>query len=196
MLNFLAHYPWSITFVSVFILVGLWTNSHTTVLNSKHKQKLGFASNHFFEWKLFRLITSVFVTHGRQVFWRGLFVATLINILAESMYGSLQAFLLFFGIHLAIVIVMSIFLAAFQKLHIKIKTLYETVDVGPSAGYFGLLGFMIVQESFWGGIGILFLLFLWALQNHITKKSFLPEDTLADWAHFLAFGTGCILSFY
>jgi len=177
------------------IIAALVTNTHVEPITSQWLNRIGFAPNDLWYWRLERMFTSALVTSGGKVFWQALFFVTFAVGLANWMTGSMRAAATFWGGHLLTLILLSLIvsLAADPLRNIGLETVELERDVGPSAGYFACLGLVSARlRRPWNWIsgGGLFLAFAVTL--------FLPPGSgesaqikfLADLAHLLAFPLG------
>lgn len=192
---FLRRLPFTLAMLSSLALAALITNTYFEQITHHWLERTGFAPNDLWYWRLERMFTSAFVTLGGIVFWEALFFVAFAVGLAEWMTGSKQTAITFWGIHLLVLILLSLIVSlAIHQLHnFGLETLELARDVGPSVGYFACLGLVSARLKHpWGWVsgGILFITFIIIL--------FLPPGVgetseikfSAGMAHLLAFPLG------
>ena len=187
------------TLLLAALLVGAAvTGTATRPLTAPWLRLVGFAPRDLWELDLARLFTSALVTHGPRVLLVALIMTALSVGLVERNAGWRAGLLVFWGVHLITIILMALILTPLDSsLQSRtIETLVVMRDVGPSAGYFGSLGFGL---SCVGGrprrLGIAAVLVWLALDavGAIPPFSGLPQELSADLAHLLAFSSGALL---
>jgi membrane associated rhomboid family serine protease len=195
----LRRFPFTIGIVLIVAVVGLTTASHVDTLHPTLLERFGIAPSHLPQGELWRLATSVFLTHGGTAFYLSLAMLAACVGLAEKRVGTWKAMLAFWGIHLATLLVQSLLLAIpLGRLNLFwFKLLAIEHDVGPSAGYYGCLGLVCQKQSpkrrslllsIVGGI--LIARAVWsALAPHSG-----PSHLSADLAHLIAFPLGVALA--
>ena len=182
------------------ILIAFLTHTYFDQIALEWIERIGFAPNDLWYWRVERLFTSAMVTLGGWVFWQALFFVAFAVGWVEWQLGSRRAALTFWGIHLLTLILLSfiISLSIHQLKSMGLEASEIARDVGPSAGYFGCLGLVsatLKRPWNWVSGGILFAVFMVVL--------FLPprvgEDEAikfsADLAHLMAFPLGWLSSF-
>ncbi|MBP6469969.1 MAG: hypothetical protein KBE23_04995 [Chloroflexi bacterium] len=142
---FLHRFPITLGLLLTLALVALTTNSHASRLEPDWLTQLGFASRDFWEVRWGRLFTSALVTLGGSVFWQAIGMVSLAVGAAEYLTGSKQTFAVFWGVHLTTLLTTGLIVNPI--LHWLVfngdSLLLWSRDVGPSAGYFGALGFAV-----------------------------------------------------
>jgi hypothetical protein len=197
-LRILKRFPFTITMVVVVAAIGIATATHLERLEPELLKRFGFAPFHLPKGELLRLLTSAFLTVGGRSFYRSLTMLALCLGLAEYRCGTWRTMLAFWGVHLATLALVSLLLAFPLKDFDAVwrKLLAAEHDVGPSAGYYGCLGFVCQkwpgkQRTWLYAIigGVLVARLVWgALSPRI------PHAPLgADIAHLLAFPMGIAL---
>jgi len=191
-------YPTTATLLGVLIVAALITETASGRLTSEWLERIGFAPRDLWELELGRLFTSALVTHGPRVLAGALLMTGTSVGLAERRAGARWATGVFWGVHLATVVGMAVVLT---PLHATLQSrvtegLVVVRDVGPSAGYFGALGFGLRT---WPGrksrLGAS-LVVLWLVLNllglvHLGDP--LPQKASADLAHLVAFPLGWLV---
>jgi hypothetical protein len=192
--------PFTLVMLALVILVAWVTNTHTDPLASRWVNRLGFAPTDLWYGRLERLFTSALVTSGGKVFWEALFFIALAVGLAEWMTGSRLTLATFWGVHLFVLILLSlvVLLAASQLRNFGLGSMEWERDVGSSVGYFACLGLVSSQLKRpwqWISGAILLLFFITAF--------FLPAGTIesislkysADLAHLMGVSLGWLIGF-
>jgi hypothetical protein len=134
----------------VALLAGAFITETTTgVLTAAWLRRVGFAPRDFWNLDLARMFTSALVTHGPRVLSIAVLMTGFSVGLVESRAGWRRAAGVFWGVHLLTLVVLSVILS---PIHTALRTrATETVfavrDVGPSAGYFGALGFGLPRSG-------------------------------------------------
>jgi hypothetical protein len=179
----------------IISLAGLLTNTYVENITHHWLNRVGFAPNDLWYWRLDRVFTSALVTSGGKVFWEALLFIALMVGLAEWMTGWKRTAATFWGVHLAALILLSFMIAwaAHQMPNIGLEAVNLARDVGPSAGYFACLGLVSARLKYpwlWISGGVLLAIFVVApLVPPGSNET--PEVKLsADLAHLLAFSLG------
>ena len=190
--------PFTIAMVLLVGAIGLATATHMDRLEPELMKRFGFAPLHLPRGELVRLFTSALLTVGGWTFYRVLTMLALCLGLCEYRTGTWRTMAAFWGIHLATLAIVSLLLAV--PLHqldaVWRKLLAAEHDVGPSAGYYGCLGFVCQK---WPGKqrpwlyaiigGVLLARLVWAALS--PRHSHAPLT--ADIAHLIAFPLGIAL---
>ena len=198
--NALAH-RWSFTLLLVasLLIMALLTRSHVAALSQVWLQRLGFAPVDLWLARWDGLLTSALVTAGGLMFWQALLFVALTVGAAEWLAGTLAAFLVFWGVHLATLLLESLAIALpLHLMHLSLGTgLFVARDVGPSAGAFGALGLVIgllPRPWRWIGGGAILAALLAVV---LTASGTVDELTLqltAELAHLIAFPLGWLIA--
>jgi hypothetical protein len=134
--------PFTLIMIVLLILVAWWTNSTFQELTRAWINRLGFAPRDlwFFRWE--RLVLSAMVTSGGLSFWFALGMVAFTSGVAEWKTSTLRAALTFWGVHLVTLILEAVIfsLQLSQPGLAQARALFYSRDIGPSAGYMGLLG--------------------------------------------------------
>jgi hypothetical protein len=175
-------------------LVALATNTTFETISYHWINRLVFSSNDLWYWRIERMFPSALVISGGKVFWDALFFVAFAVGLAEWMAGWKRAAATFWGVHLLVLILLSLIVSlATHQLHdIGLKAIEATRDVGPSAGYFACLGLISAQlkrpRNLVSGAA-LFAMFVVALFLPAAGESAQLKFS-AGLAHMLAFPLG------
>lgn len=194
----LRRFPFTLTMVIIVAAVGLATATHLDRLEPALMKRFGFAPLHLPKGELIRLVTSAFLTIGGWSFYRALAMLAVCLGLSEWRAGTWRTAVVFWGVHLATLVIVSLLLAfpLYQRDVLWRKLLAAEHDVGPSAGYFGCLGFVCQKQSAtrsrWMFAiigGLLIARLVWAALAPHPR----PSPLGADIAHLIAFPLGIAL---
>ncbi len=181
--------------LAAFLTAAIGTKTHTGTLSTHWLERLGFAPHDLWFWRWERLFTSAFVTTGGGLFPSVLSIATFSIGLVEWLAGTKRAMATFWGVHLLTLLVESLLIILpLHRLGYGRGTALTLVrDVGPSAGYFGCLGF--ASRCLSSRLGPLINGFILAiLLINLFKPASYEEDRntkfFADLAHLIAFPLG------
>jgi len=180
------------------VVAALVTETTTGRLTAQWLARVGFAPRDLWELDLGRLFTSALVTHGPRVLAGALLMTAVSMGLAEHRAGPGRATAVFWGVHLATVVGMAIVVT---PLHAAVQSrvtegLVTLRDVGPSAGYFGALGFgLSLSRGRLANvvIGFVLLWLVFSLMGWVHLSPPLPQKHSADLAHLIAFPLGLAL---
>ncbi|OGO31681.1 MAG: hypothetical protein A2Z16_10080 [Chloroflexi bacterium RBG_16_54_18] len=193
-LRILRRLPFTILMLTLLWLTALLTKTHSAQLTGDWMDLLGFAPADLLALDVWRLFTSAVTTNGGIVFCQA-FVFTAFAVgWAEWQRGTLATGLVFWGVHLLTLIILSLIIAL--PLHwIGFTTgtlIVLSRDVGPSAGYFGVLGLDAAGlKSPWRWItGGLFLSGFAAALLMLSGKTPSGIALSASLAHLIAFPLG------
>lgn len=184
--------------VVIVTTIAVATATHVERLEPAVLKRFGFAPLHIPGGDLARLLTSVFLTAGGISFYRSLAMLALCAGLCERLAGSLRTLLTFWGVHLATLLILSMFLAIpLHHLDVWWGTLLATEhDVGPSAGYYGCLGLVCWSQHPSRRAWLCALIGL-ILVARLVWTALAPTDGHAslgaDVAHLIAFSIGVAL---
>lgn len=194
-LPFLRRLPFTLAMLLVITLAGLLTNTTFERITHHWINRIGFAPNDLWYWRLDRVFASALVTSGGVVFWEALFFVAFSVGLAEWMTGWKRTALTFWGVHLSALVMLSLIFAwaihQLPKIGLEAVTLAR--DVGPSAGYFACLGLASARLSrpwHWVSGGILLVVFMIAPWTPPGAGETAEVKLSADLAHLLAFTLG------
>lgn len=193
--NFLRHFPFTLVTLMGLAVSALVTNTYWEQITDPWLDRIGFAPNDLWYWRLERMFTSALVTSGGVVFWEALFFVAFAVGLAEWMTGWKRTAATFWGVHLLALILLSLImsLAKHQLRNIGLEASELARDVGPSAGYFACLGLVsarLKRPWQWVSGCILFLFFAIALFLPAGIGENAQVKFPADLAHLLSFPLG------
>ena len=180
-------------FLLSLLSVGAWlTDTHRGPLAPHVLNQIGFAPVDLLTLDLERIFTSFFVTSGPGVFLLAFFMIAFSAGAAEWRTGSLRTLLTFAGVHIATLAVLSFIALPLHWFDFSFGSLIAlSRDVGPSAGYFGVLGLAVALTKDpwrrWAGAAVM----LFLLAAFFTETGNDPgAEYSADLAHLIAFPLG------
>ncbi len=189
--------PFTLILLGSVALAGFWTKIHRGDLPNSWMEKIGFAPNDLWSGRLERVLFSTFFTDSRKSFIQALGMTLVLVGLSERTAGTWRTVLTFWGVHTLTLIILSLFIVLpLHRLKISFGAELALVrDVGPSAGYFGCLGFLVslipLPWQWWAGALIFtgltaaFLMPPRAGENTLVKKH-------ADLAHMIGLVLGVL----
>jgi hypothetical protein len=197
--SFLSRLPFTLLMLFVIGLAGLLTNTYIENITHHWLNRVGFAPNDLWYWRLDRILASALVTSGGKVFWEALLLIAFCVGLAEWMTGWRLTAATFWGVHIAALVLLSVIFAwaAHQLPDIGLEAVILARDVGPSAGYFACLGLAsarLRQPWYWITGGALLLIFMIAPFLPPKAGETAQVKLSADLAHLLAFSLGWLIS--
>ncbi len=193
--NLIGKFAFTWIMLMGFLTAAIGTQTHTRTLAPHRLERFGFAPHDLWFWRWERLFTSVWITTGGRVFAPVLGIVTFSIGLVEWLAGTKRALATFWGVHLLTMLIESllIILPLHRLGYARGTTLTLVRDVGPSAGYFGCLGFAtrrlppkLGQFTYGFVVGILLI-------NCLTPANQTEESNpkfFADLAHLIAFPIG------
>ena len=190
----LGRLPFTLLTIAGLAVVAERTRSIRRPLRRRHLRRAGFAPRDLAGPGWHRLVSSAFLTHGREVFGRATATTAACVGAAELRHGTRDAAIAFWSVHLATLLALSAGVGtarATGRLESRLPR-----DVGPSAGYLGCLGMVCARlpEPLSRATASFVLLglgtapFLPAL-----SPSGRDAKLMADVAHLLAFPLGFAL---
>ncbi len=149
------------------------------------------------QWQ--RYLTSLWLTAGGWQFVASIAMLTLCVGMTERLCGSFAAMKLFLSCHVSVLTTMSVVIVLLASIDSSpsLLALANGHDVGPSAGYYGCLGAILVLLPSLSGRPIFLCVFAVLLIRLIISVGHLPEDATsvsADLAHLLALPLGASLT--
>ncbi|MDB4664654.1 rhomboid family intramembrane serine protease [bacterium] len=199
MLFSLHRYRFTTAATVVLLGFALCSESSWQPLDETWRDWIGFAPTNLLDFQWQRLLTSLLLTAGG---WR--FAASLVMLaacvgLTERCYGTPATIKLFLTSHLLVLITISVtvLVLATNVSSPSILALAKGRDIGPSAGYYGCLGAILMSSQSLGKrLCILCVLSILLVRLTISTAG-LPEDASvvsADIAHLLALPLGGFLA--
>ena len=195
--------PWRRFVFTPLMLLGLLigaivTHTLTGDLSAAWLDRLGFAPDDLWALRWGRIVSSALVTGGRPPSGKRCYSSCIAVGGAEWLAGSWMAAATFWGVHVLTLVLQSAVVALpLQRLGLPGSTDLATArDVGPSAGYFGCLGFVCArQRPLWrwisGAVVLLALCVVLVLPPAAGQDRTLKLS--ADMAHLIAFPLGFVL---
>ncbi len=191
----LRPFPFTVLMLAILIGVAIWTRTHTGAIAPSIRRSLGFSPLHLARGEWTRLLSCVFFTVGGVKFYASAVMLAIGVGAAERLYGTKQAFALFWGIHLGTLLIASLLVAI--PLHAmdvyRGSVLASARDVGPSAGYYGCLGSACAAiPTRWRVVVIASILTIFAIRL-VWSLVTIPDNgraMSADLAHMIAFPIG------
>jgi len=183
------------------VLLGfaLCSESYWQPLDETWRAWVGFAPTNLLDFQWQRLLTSLLLTAGGWKFAASLVMLTVCVGLTERCYGTLATIKLFLTSHVLVLIMISVtvLVLATNVSSPSILALTKGRDIGPSAGYYGCLGAILMSSQSLGKrLCILSVLSILVVRLTISTAG-LPEDAAvvsADIAHLLALPLGGFLA--
>lgn len=188
--------------LSLLIALAVWaffTDSVMDELPRRFLRRFGFAPLDLWEFDLVRVFTSALVTHGRAVFAGALVMVALFVGAVEKRSGSTWALGTFWAVHIWTLLMLSLtsYMAEGEPGGTLGSTMSTLRDVGPSAGYFGCVGFAVAtlgHRRLRLLVSVLVVAWLGAdLAGVVAIGGALPQELSADLAHLIAFPSGWIV---
>jgi len=170
-------------------------------LSDRMLDRVGFAPLDLWELDVLRVFTSALVTHGGLVFAGAVIMTGLSVGWVERHAGSGWAMGTFWGVHVWTLLAMAIVVPVLEGGSAPSlgETLSTLRDVGPSAGYFGCLGFALAtiprRPVRWLAAAAVMVWLLADLGGWLSVAGPLQLELSADFAHLIAFPTGWALEF-
>lgn len=197
----LMRLPLTLLLFALILGLGIMANAHLGELDTWIHRRVGYSTRLLFEGEAHRILVSLLFTAGGVAFYQSLAMLAWIVGWTEWHYGTRLTAWVFFGVHVTTIIIMSLLiawpLASIGAAHGQV--LFSERDVGPSAGYYGCLGFsvaMITQRSWrqrlMSAVGLILVLRLGWSSWQLEQTS--GGAFSADLAHTIAFPLGALLS--
>lgn len=197
MLQVISQLPFTMAMGAALFAAGVWTETHKGVWSPSRFRDYGFAPLQLLQGPWTRITTSVFLTAGRSHFYAS-FVMTLVGIgISELFWGTWPTMVLFWGVHFATVLIVSLVVA----IPLHLMGVYRGVllatahDVGPSAGYYGCWGAVCNSLAHDGRLVLICAILvalatrlLWSLVRVVDHGRALSSDL----SHLVAFVLGLL----
>jgi hypothetical protein len=136
--------PFTLVSLAGFVAQAVRTDTAVSQAPQRVLDRVGFAPKDLLVFGWSRLINSAIVTHGAMEFW--LAVAMIVFVVGgvELLTGSVRAVVTFWGVHIATLLIESLLIALPLALAgvAAGRNISDVRDVGPSAGYLGVLGLL------------------------------------------------------
>lgn len=190
--TYIKKFPTTLSLLAILSLTAILTNTHVQALPDFLLQQTGFAPLDLIKLDIKRMASSLFVTTDPAVFMLAFAMIAISAGLAEAKTSSLRTALTFFGVHSLSLIGVSLIALPLHWLNIAEGTLIAlSRDVGPSAGYFGVLGLALAYhkkpiETLISAALMLFLIGAFFTETGHNRAM----EYSADLAHLIAFPLG------
>ncbi len=183
----------------MLLAFALWSESFWQPLDETWRDWLGFAPINLLDFQWQRLLTSSLLTAGG---WKSpaSFVMLAVCVgLTERCYGTPATMKLFLTSHVLVLIMISVtvLVLATNAPSPSILALAKEHDIGPSAGYYGCLGAILMSWRSFAKRACVLCVFAILLFRLNISTACLPEEAAvvsADIAHLLAFPLGGLLA--
>jgi hypothetical protein len=193
----LPRIPFTLCMLATLVAAGLYGGSHVGPLDHEVHRAVGYSTQLVFEGHWQRVMTSLLFTAGGWHFYASLLMLAACVGWVEYHNGVLLVVAVFLGIHLLTLLLegfaIALPLAAAGLNHGEM--LFRARDVGPSAGYYGCLGFAVATSTVkWRPriasllLGLLFLRLTWSAYHLHSEGVALS----ADMAHVVSFPLGLL----
>ena len=193
------NYRLTLIATTILLLSAIASNSYWQPLAAPWREWVGFAPSDLpaLQWQ--RLLTSLALTGGGWKFLTSLAMLIVCLGFCEHIYGTPAACRLFFLCHLTILTIISISVILLAEIHpsSSVDALMNGRDVGPSAGYYGCLGAILIQASRsikQASFTILIVILLVRLSVSVGHLPSNPATVSADFAHLVALLFGATLA--
>lgn len=190
----IKRFPFTLIMLVFLILAAFLTDTHTGQLSAAWLDRVGFAPTDLLALDMERLFTSAVVTSGGSAFLQALGMIAFAVGLTEWRTSSRRAALTFWGIHLLTMFLVSFIISLpLHRAGVRVGSLVAlSRDVGPSAGYFGALGLVIItlKKPWHWIVGGAILAGLVFSMLTISSKDSLGMELSADLVHLIAFPLG------
>ncbi|HTN75459.1 MAG TPA: hypothetical protein VL096_09435 [Pirellulaceae bacterium] len=190
--------PFTLSMLACMVGLAIWSNTHQAALDPAWLNVVGFAPWHLSSGEWLRLLVSALFTSGGFTLYISLLMFAGCVGTLEWQRGTGKTCLTFWCVHLATLLLGALLVAyPLHALRIPPGTfLVQARDVGPSAGYYGCLGALLMSlPTRWryrllGGLLVVLACRLgWSLREVDDQRSVLT----ADLAHLIALPLGALL---
>jgi hypothetical protein len=195
LVEFLSHLPFTLSLLAAMIVISILTGTNLDQISAHWVNSLGFAPHDLLLLRWERLITSALITSGGVVFWEAMGMIALAVGLSELRFGWRPTAVTFWGVHLITLFGTSLLIIIFRRVNSDPLTmaLASGRDVGPSAGYFACLGFVIASLKYpWNKLfgGLVWVILLVEILLPPAPGHDAALVLTADLAHAVAFPLG------
>ncbi len=195
----LQRLPFTIGVFAAIVLAGILSQSYLDPTSPEVRRAFGSSLQTIRDGEVVRLLTSIFFTSGGWHFWFSIMMLALCVGFAEWNFRTRRTMIVFFAVHILALITICVGLMAMchSGQFAFAKLLVDARDVGPSAGYYGCLGFAAVmldrrwRYCFVTGMLILMLARIGVSALGIHEQ---PHLVIGDVAHLIAFPLGMLMT--
>ena len=195
----IARYRFTLAAVIGLTVFAVLSDSYWQVLTSQWCNWLGFSATNLLDLQWYRLLSSLPLTAGGWKFPASLLMLGACVGIAEHRYGTVATIKLFLTSHVTVLLVLSVALLVLERGvdSPSVLALVKGRDIGPSAGYYGCLGaILMLLAGFPRGTSFVFVLSI-LLVRLMVSVSDLPDAAnvvSADAAHLFALPLGGLLA--
>ena len=193
-MRFVRRMPFTIVMIGLLIVVGILTESHFDLLELAVRRAYGSSLETTLDGKLLRVFSSLFLTAGGWRFYASVAMLAGSAGWVEWEHGTWQSMMVFFGVHIVTLAFIYFFcILPFATMKIAFaESLVDVRDVGPSAGYYGCLGFALARVMLWWkwpvGLSIYAVLAIRLIMSVLALDE--PHLVMGDVAHLVALPLG------
>jgi len=195
----LQRYRFTIATTALLLGFAIASDSCWHALDDTWRDWLGFAPTNLLDLKWQRFLTSLSLTAGGWRFLASIVMLTSCVGMTERFFGTFATMKLFLTCHLTVLAALSVavlLIATFNSSP-SILALTNGHDVGPSAGYYGCLGAVLMGLPSLSRRPVFLCVLLILLIRLVISLGHLPEGATivsADVAHLLALPLGASLA--
>ena len=187
--------------VICLIVVGLLAGSHLELLQRSVRRAYGSSLKTMLDGNLTPVFSSLFLTAGGWRFFASVAMFAGGVGWAEWKHGTWRTMIVFLGVHIA-TLAFIYFICILPLATLKIdfaQSLFDVRDVGPSAGYYGCLGFALagMKRSWRWPVGLsVYAVLVIRLFMSMSALDENPHFVMGDVAHLVALPLGaCFVNF-
>lgn len=179
-MDWLGRLPFTVIFLGLMVGTNWLAGTLSGRLPFRRLTAWGVSHRRLLRGEAFRLLTCMFLSHDRAMFARQMIFAAGVIGYYEWRFGTLQAFLMFNGINVLglLVVVFGVLPVLVAAMSLRIARPLYSLDVGMSAGGFGLIGAILA------GLPYAPALLVGAVLA-IAVKMRLKFEVIADTAHLV-----------
>lgn len=195
----LQRLPFTIGVFAAIVLAGIFSQSYFDPTSPEVRRAFGSSLQTMSNGEVGRLLTSIFFTSGGWHFWFSIVMLALCVGFAEWNFRTRRTVVVFFAVHSLALITICVGLTAMCQWEqfAFAKLLVDARDVGPSAGYYGCLGFATVMlNRRWRNCLVTGMLIV--MLTRVGQSAFgiheQPHLVIGDVAHLIAFPLGMLMT--
>lgn len=196
-----SRFPFTLGSATLLIAFAFWSDSHSSRLSDAWRTAIGFSPLSTVELQWHRPLTSLLFTAGDRIFLQSLIMLCICVGLCEWRFRTTATALVFFASHLIVTVGLALFvILPFHMAGAEWATaIASEKDVGPSAGYYGCLGFWMASINARHRrflIPSLMLVLAVRLAFSVGKIDLSPATFSADLSHLAALPLGLMAGFW